>query len=147
MTVPTNARRTVRSVALAAALGGGVAIGAATVVVPTATAAPVDVPRGMPMSVDRVLTPSDPAFWNLADEGVRVATRLEPGTGVVCSAGYQPPISCSLIPSELSRPQRPLSSVDVPRLGAAPLRVWFDTPRWGDGDTWRITERLLTGAS
>ena len=30
---------------------------------------------------------------------------------------------------------RPLAHVDVPMIGAPPLRIWVGLPRWGDGST------------
>lgn len=105
---------------------------------------PVTPPKGMPMVVDNVLQPNNPDFWNLAAEGTRVLTPLEDGDQVACSAGFTPPVSCSkLNMSDLSMPQRVLEHVDIPTLGG-PIRVWIDVPRWGDGSTGELTERIVS---
>ena len=105
---------------------------------------PVTPPKGMPMVVDDVLQPNNPDFWNLAAEGTRVLTPLEDGDQVACSAGFTPPVSCSkLNMSDLSMPQRVLEHVDIPTLGG-PIRVWIYVPRWGDGSTGELGERLVS---
>lgn len=108
--------------------------------------APAEPPRGMPMVVDDVLQPGDPDFWNLAVRGTRVLTPLAAGDEVSCSAGFDPPVSCSTLDMyDLSSAQRVLEHVDVPVPGAAPVRVWFDLPRWGDGSTAGLDERVAAG--
>ena len=101
-------------------------------------------PKGMPMVVDNVLQPSNPDFWNPGAEGTRVLTPLEDSDQVACSAGFTPPISCSTLNmSDLSSPQRVLEHVDIPTLGG-PIRVCIDVPRWGDGSTGELNERIVS---
>lgn len=119
---------------------------AATALGPTsATAAPVnpaevaptlETPRGMPRIVSDVLDPGDPAFWNPAISGTRVLTPIEPDAEVACATGFVPVISCHTGGRSPSGPaQRSLAFIDVPVIGGAPLRIWVDLPRWGDGST------------
>lgn len=102
------------------------------------------IPRGMPQIVTDVLGPQDAGFWDPAVPGTRVLTPVEPGVQVACATGFEPVISCSTL--DMGTPgsaQRPLQFVDVPTLGG-PLRMWFDYPRWGDGSTGELNERLIT---
>ena len=131
-----NGARLAAAAAVAAPLMLGAAAGTATADEP---------PKGMPAVVDDVLQPGDPDFWNAAVAGTRVLTPLPEGTQVACSAGFEPPASCSTLDTrDLSAPQRVLSHVDVPVPGAAPVRVWFDTPKWGDGSTAQINDMIIT---
>ncbi|MBB1023693.1 MULTISPECIES: hypothetical protein [unclassified Dietzia] len=143
MTSPTVHRQspTRRRLGLALAVAA-----AATALGPTtATAAPanpgdvapgLEIPRGMPQIVSDVLGPDDPAFWNPAISGTRVLTPIEPGAEVACATGFVPVISCSTGGRSPYGPgQRTLEFVDVPVIGGAPLRIWVDLPRWGDGST------------
>ncbi|HHU11265.1 MAG TPA: hypothetical protein GXZ60_14830, partial [Intrasporangiaceae bacterium] len=107
-----------------------------------ATAPPI--PRGMPMVVSDVLGPGDPGFWDPAVSGTRVLTPVEPGVEVACATGFDPVISCSTLDMrDLTSPQRSLQFVDGPTLGGPPLRMWFDYPRWGDGSTAAVNERVI----
>lgn len=126
--------------ALAAACTVGV-LGAAS-----ASAQPADASntRGMPMVVSDVLGPGDPGFWDHAIDGTRVLTPVEPGVQVACATGFVPVISCSTLDMrDLSSPQRTLQFIDMPTLGGPPLRMWFDYPRWGDGSTAEVNERII----
>ena len=131
-------RRLGGALALAGALG---ALGVAPVgAEPTAP----PIPRGMPQVVDDVLGPQDPGFWNPAVPGTRVLTRVEPGVQVACATGFEPTISCSTLDMrDLRSPQRSLGFVDVPVIGGPSLRVWMDYPRWGDGSTGELTDRVI----
>ena len=125
----------------AAALGAICVVGAAPA---GAQPAAPPIPRGMPMVVSDVLGPGDAGFWDPAVGGTRVWTPVEPGVEVACATGFVPVISCSTLDMrDLTSPQRTLQFVDVPALGGAPLRVWFDYPRWGDGSTAAVNERLI----
>lgn len=96
------------------------------------------------MVVSDVLSPGHPGFWNPAISGTRVLTPVEPGVEVACATGFDPVISCSTLDMrDLSSPQRSLQFVDAPTLGGPPLRMWFDYPRWGDGSTAAVNERVI----
>lgn len=125
----------------AVALGALGVVGAAPADAQPATAPPI--PRGMPMVVSDVLGPGDPGFWDPAISGTRVLTPVEPGVEVACATGFDPVISCSTLDMrDLTSPQRSLQFVDVPT-GGPPLRMWFDYPRWGDGSTAAVNERVI----
>ncbi len=95
------------------------------------------------MVVSDVMGPGDPGFWDPAVVGTRVLTPVEPGVKVACATGFEPVISCSTLDMrELGSPQRTLQFIDVPTLGE-PLRIWFDYPRWGDGSTAAVNERII----
>ncbi|GAA4259557.1 hypothetical protein GCM10022294_00560 [Dietzia aurantiaca] len=95
------------------------------------------------MVVSDVMGPGDPGFWDPAVVGTRVLTLVEPGVEVACATGFEPVISCSTLDMrELGSPQRTLQFIDVPTLGE-PLRIWFDYPRWGDGSTAAVNERII----
>lgn len=140
-----NPRRSMASTGAAIAAGAlGVlgVVGAAPAGAQPVTAPPI--PRGMPMVVSDVLQPGDPGFWNPALSGTRVLTPVEPGVEVACATGFVPVISCSTLDMrDLTSPQRSLQFVDVPTLGGPPLRLWFDHPRWGDGSTAELNERII----
>lgn len=138
-------RRSMARVGAAVAAGAlgvlGVVVAAPAGAQP-ATAPPI--PRGMPMVVSDVLQPGDPGFWDPAVNGTRVLTPVEPGVEVACATGFHPVISCSTLDMrDLTSPQRSLQFVDVPTLGGPPLRMWFDYPRWGDGSTGAVNERII----
>lgn len=101
------------------------------------------IPRGMLMVISDVMGPGDPGFWDPAVSGTRVLTPVEPGARVACATGFEPVISCNTLDMRgRPSPQRELGFVDVPTLGG-PLRVWFDYPRWGDGSTAEVNERII----
>lgn len=57
---------------------------------------------------------------------------------------FEPVISCSTLDMrDLRSPQRQLGFVYVPTLGGLALRMWFDYPRWGDGSTPEVNERII----
>lgn len=118
-----------------------------------ATADPADqgpaptprVPLGTPQIAGDVLGPADPAFWNPAVPGTRVLTPIEPHRQVSCLSGFVPVLNCWTINRFVLDPDhRPLAHVDVPMIGGAPLRIWVDLPRWGDGSTGEGRIRELT---
>lgn len=126
--------------AVAVSVGALGILGAATA---AAQPAAPPIPRGMPMVVSDVMGPGDPGFWDPAVSGTRVLTPVEPGVRVACATGFEPVISCNTLDMrDLGSPQRQLGFVDVPTLGG-PLRVWFDYPRWGDGSTGEVNERII----
>ncbi|MCD2263047.1 hypothetical protein K3888_10070 [Dietzia aurantiaca] len=126
--------------AVAASVGALGVLGAAPV---GAQPAAPPIPRGIPMVVSDVMGPGDPGFWDPAVVGTRVLTPVEPGVKVACATGFEPVLSCSTLDMrELGSPQRTLQFIDVPTLGE-PLRIWFDYPRWGDGSTAAVNERII----
>lgn len=96
------------------------------------------------MVVSDVLGPGDAGFWDPAVSGTRVWTPVEPGVEVACATGFAPVISCSTLDMrDLTSPQRSLQFVDLPTFSGPPLRVWFDYPRWGDGSTAEVNDRIM----
>lgn len=104
-----------------------------------------ETPLGLPQTATDVLGPTDPAFFNPAVPGTRVLSPIAPRDEVICLAGFVPVINCwTNSRDDLGSTPRPLAHVDVPMIGAAPLRIWVDLPRWGDGSTGEGSTRELT---
>ncbi|WP_010540999.1 hypothetical protein [Dietzia alimentaria] len=143
-TDPMNARRLMMRVGTAvaaSALGAICVVGAAPA---GAQPAAPPIPRGMPMVVSDVLGPGDVGFWDPAVSGTRVWTPVAPGVEVACATGFTPVISCSTLDMrDLTSPQRSLQFVDLPTFSGPPLRMWFDYPRWGDGSTAEVNDRII----
>lgn len=138
MPLVTPARRRF-SLALAIAAAtttlGSATVGAAPADAAPATPAPAPT-RGLPETVTDVLAPADPAFWNAAIPGTRIATPVDPRDDVICLTGYVPKLNCWTKERDvLAATMRPLAHVDIPMFGGPPLRIWVDLPRWGDGST------------
>jgi len=101
-----------------------------------APVSPAPATRGLPETVTDVLGPADPAFWNAAVPGTRIATPVDPRDEVICLMGFVPKLNCWTSERDvLTATMRPLAHVDVPMIGGPPLRIWVDLPRWGDGST------------
>lgn len=136
MSTPTRRRLGLAMAVAAAATALGAAPALAAPSTPETAPPMPPIPRGMPQIVTDVLGPNDPAFWNPAISGTRVLTPIEPGVEVACATGFVPVISCSTgHRSPFGPAQRSLEFIDVPVIGGAPLRIWVDLPRWGDGST------------
>lgn len=139
-----------RRLGLALAMAGvATALGAASAGADPADAggaAPAsEIPLSTPQVVSDVLGPTDPAFWNSAIPGTRVLTPINSRDEVICLSGFVPALNCwTNSKDELASTPRPLAHVDVPMLGGAPLRIWVDVPRWGDGFTGEGSIRELT---
>ena len=124
-------------IAVASAGAAGLLASAAAVAAPVTAAAPMPSPaRGLPEVVNDVLGPENPAFWNPAVPGTRVLTPVGPRDEVICLTGFVPVINCwTDSRHDLGSTPRPLAHVDVPVGSGAPMRLWVDLPRWGDGST------------
>ncbi|AWH93973.1 hypothetical protein [Dietzia lutea] len=122
------------AIAAASTVLGSAAAGAAPA--DAAPAAPAPATRGLPGSVTDVLGPADPAFWDAAVPGTRIATPVDPRDEVICLTGFVPKLNCWTKERDvLAATMRPLAHVDIPMIGGPPLRIWVDLPRWGDGST------------
>lgn len=127
-------------------VGTAVAVAAPAAVATPAAATPItDATRGLPQVVNDVLGPADPAFWNPAVPGTRVLTPVDPHDDVICLTGFVPVINCWTKEREgLTATMRPLAHIDVLVGSGAPMRIWVDLPRWGDGSTGEGSIRQLS---
>lgn len=141
MALPTPSRRR---------LGVVLALAGATVWLASAPAgagpATPSIPRGSLVTVNDVLGPQDPGFWNPDVRGTRVLTPVEPGVRVYCASGFEPTPGCSTLDMrDWSSPQRDLAFVDVPMIGRPPLRVWMDVlPRLDEDTLGQLMDHLFT---